>query len=575
MSNNIPQTTVFETDLLIIGGGSAGLWAANRFKDILPARDVLIVDKGPCDWGGLMAMAGGDFEAVLPGDSIDSWLEDFVYYFDGLCDQEEMEAVLQHSAARLRDYQNYGCEFLPNGDKALKSVPQRGLDHVKLYPAKLKGRGGENMVKSLIKQMNAKQVKRVGRVLITDLLLQGERAVGAVGFDSMTGGLQVFKAQAVLAAWGVGGWKTSYGKNTPTGESVGMAWRAGAQFRDFEFSRVWNVPRHFSWEGQTTLMPLGGRFVNAQGEAFMQKYSPILGANTDPHFTTIAMAMETRAGRGPIYFDISAINPDDLALVKPQNGWQARNYNKLQALGMDLFKENTEWVPQMTISHGGLDADVQGRTNVPGLFAAGTARSTEPGVYAGGFALMTTSVTGYLAGEAIAEFLQNSPEITKHPEPDAAYQQRLYAPLGKKGQSPKSVLTKIQTIMFPHDVSIIKNEGALRRALGQLEDIRENDLPTMAAPDFHYLLKLKEVEGVALVSELYLRASLERRETRAGHFREDFPHRKPEMLAWQVLSRTAAGGVQHSWKPVPLERYKIPVTRYYQDNFVFPSSERL
>lgn len=573
MSRHIQQTNVVETDVLIIGGGSAGLWAANRFKELMPSRNVLIVDKGPCDWGGLMAMAGGDFEAVLPGDSIDAWLEDFVCYFDGLCDQEEMEAVLRHSAARLHDYQTYGCEFLHSADNSLKSVPQRGLDHVKLYPAKIKGRGGENMVKNLIKQMDAKNVTRIGRVLITDLLLQDKRAVGAVGFDTRTGVLQVFKAQAVLAAWGVGGWKTSYGKNTPTGESVSMAWRAGAKLRDFEFARVWNVPRHFSWEGQTTLMPLGGRFVNALGEAFMERYSPVLGANTDPHFTTIAMAMETRAGRGPIYFDISGIKSSDLALIKPQNGWQARNYEKLKALGMDLFKDNTEWVPQMTISHGGLDADVQGRTNVLGLFAAGTARSTEPGVYAGGFALMTTSVTGYLAGEAIASFIQNTPAVVRHPEPDDSYQQLLYAPLRRKGISPKSVLTKIQSIMFPHDVSIIKNEGALRRALAQIEDIRENDLPSMAAPDMHYLLKLKEVEGVALVSELYLRASLERRETRAGHFREDFPHRNLDMLAWQVLCQTPEGGVEHTWKPVPQERYKIPVTRYYQDNFVFTPAE--
>lgn len=63
---------------------------------------------------------------------------------------------------------------------------------------------------------------------------------------------------------------------------------------------------------------------------------------------------------------------------------------------MDLFRDNTQWVPQMTISYGGIDAGIYGETNVPGLFAAGTARSTEPGVYAGGFALMTTSVTGYI-----------------------------------------------------------------------------------------------------------------------------------------------------------------------------------
>ena len=86
-----------ETDVLIIGGGSAGLWAANRFKDLQPEKDVLIVDKGPKDWGGLMTMAGGDFDAVMPDESLDDWVEDLVYYFDGLCDQPLIEEILSHS----------------------------------------------------------------------------------------------------------------------------------------------------------------------------------------------------------------------------------------------------------------------------------------------------------------------------------------------------------------------------------------------------------------------------------------------------------------------------------------------
>lgn len=72
--------------------------------------------------------------------------------------------------------------------------------------------------------------------------------------------------------------------------------------------------------------------------------------------------MEIRAGRGPIFFDISRINPDDLVLLKPQNGWQLLNYEKLRSLGMDLFRDNTEWLPQMTISYGGMHADV---TDIP------------------------------------------------------------------------------------------------------------------------------------------------------------------------------------------------------------------
>lgn len=565
------NTHIVESDLLIIGGGSAGLWAAKRFTELLPEKKVVIVDKGPKEWGGLMSMAGGDFDAVLPGDDLDAWVEDFIYYFDGLCDQEQIEEILRRSHERLEDYQRYGCEFFRKEDGTLKSIPQRGLPHVKLYPAKLVGRGGEDMVRNLVRQLRKANVTSLGRIVVTDLLKQNGRVVGAVGFDSITGDFYRFRAQVVIAATGVGGWKTSYGKNTPTGEGVEMVWNAGARLKDFEFSRVWNMPRYFGWEGQTKLIPLGARFVNAKGEPFMEKYSPVLGVNTDPHFITIAMAMEIRAGRGPIYFDISRINPDDLILLRPQNGWQLMNYEKLCKLGMDLFRDNTEWLPQMTISYGGMEAGIKGTTNVEGLFAAGTARSTEPGVYAGGFALMSTSVTGHLAGEGAAEFLASAAPVKSDDvdEDIDALRDAVYAPLGREGLAPHDVLRKIQTAMFPYDVSILKTESSLTRALDEIVRIREEEIPNMAAADTHYLLKLREIRGMALVSELYLRASLERRESRAGHFREDFPHRSEDGLAWILIQKGEDGSMNFSRKRVPLERYRHPITRYYQDNFRF------
>ena len=457
----------------------------------------------------------------------------------------------------------------------MKYAPQRGLDHVKLYPAQLKGRGGELMVKNIVRQLKQRSVERVGRILLTELLQQDGRVCGALGFDTINGDFYRFDARVVIAASGMGGWKTSYGKNTPTGETMQMTYEAGAVLQNLEFARVWNMPRLFGWEGQTVLMPLGARFVNAEGEPFMERYSPVLGSNTDPHYTTMAMAMEIRAGRGPITFDLSRIQQENLILLRPQNGWQKLNYDKLSALGLDLFRDSTEWVPQMTVSYGGLRADAWGNTNLEGLLAAGTARATEPGVYAGGFALMTTSVLGHMAGENAARLLQTLPEV-KSDLSDAeitARQQALFAPLGKEGLTPKEVLTSIQKTVFPYGVSILKNERSLQAALKELERIREEDLPRMVATDPHYLLKLHETRGVAFVSEMYVRASLERKETRAGHYREDYPVRDESQLAWLCLRKDADSKPEFFRVPVPLEKYKHPVTRYYQDNFAFPTSE--
>jgi succinate dehydrogenase/fumarate reductase flavoprotein subunit len=559
---------VINTDVLVIGGGSAGLWAAKRAGE--QGCNVLIVDKGPQDWGGLASLAGGDFDAVLPAENVDNFVKDLVYYYDGLCEQDLMEELFKRSFDRLKDYQEFGCEFLTAPDGRLKGIPQRGLDHVKLYPAKLKGKGGQDMMRGLTKEVNNLGVKRLGRTLITELLKRDGRIVGAVGFNTLSGDFSIFKAGAVILATGAGGWKASYGQNTSTGEGMHMAFRAGAELRNFEFAKVWVVPKLFAWESQTTLLPLGARFVNAKGESFMEKYSPVLGANTDPHYVVIGMAIEAREGRGPIYFDISRMKPKDIDLVKPQTGWQLLNYQKLVALGMDFFKDTTEWMPQLLGSFGGLVADMEGRTKVPGLFVAGRGRSIDPGVYIGGFALFTTAVTGYLTGGVAAEFAKSRNPY--HIEEDEVEQLKgqLYAPLGKPGIPPKEVLTEIQEAVFPYDVCILKNEKSLKEALRKIERLKNELLPQMTAKDAHYLLKLIEVQAIAFLAELYLSTSLTRKETRAGHFREDYPDRDNEKWLCWIIAERKGDSVSFRTEPVPLERYKIKPHRYYMDNFKFP-----
>lgn len=307
MSVFFKDTKEIKTDVLIIGGGSAGMWVANEIKKSNNAYSVTVVDKGPAKWGGLLAMSGGDLDAVIPSENVEDWMEDIVYYWDGLCDQPLVERLFSESYQRLKDYEEMGCEFLYDDEGKLKGVPQRGLKHVKLYLAKDKGCGGEHMAQGVKKSAEALNVEQIGRVLITDLINKNGKIIGAVGFHTIDGTMYIFKTKAVILACGQTGWKTSYMNNTSSGDWLNLSLRAGARVRNFEFGRVWNVPKLFAWEGQTTLLPLGAKFVNKNGEDFMKKYSPIIGPNTDPHFTTIGMAMECREGRGPIYFDVSEL----------------------------------------------------------------------------------------------------------------------------------------------------------------------------------------------------------------------------------------------------------------------------
>ena len=562
----------YTTDLLVIGCGFSGMWAAMRARDFL--GDVLVVDKGPRDWGGLGGLSGGDMIVKQPDMKLDDLLDDLVYYYDGLADQKLLGQILTQSYDRFMDFENLGHKFVRNDKGELCFIPQRALDYMRYYYYHPYGMGGIEKARLLKQECEKRGVRRLGRTVITDVITDGERVTGAVGFHSQSGVPVFIKARAVLLATNTGGWKPSYHQNTPASEGVSIAWNAGCAMRNFEFWKVWNVPVDFAWEGQTGLLPKGARFLNAKGEDFMKKYSPKFGAKADPHYNTRGMVHEVRAGNGPIRFDCSQMKPEDVETMRPRAGWMGLNDKKLRELGIDFFKSKTEWMPQVLTSFGGTVADKDGWSGVPGLFVAGRARSVTPGVYMGGWDTCKTTTTGYIAGNSAGKYVSG---LTSAPRFDDAHASgtldATLSLLGKPGVYPKDVVRLMQELMAPMDVCILKTGKGLTRSLERLEDAKRNILPYMTAPEPHYLVKLVEARSMALITEMYLKASLMRKESRSGHYREDFPERHGDP-AWIVI-RDGHDGMDLRADPVPLDRYPVKPHRYYMDNFAFPKTSAI
>ena len=562
----------YTTDLLVIGCGFSGMWAAMRARDFL--GDVLVVDKGPRDWGGLGGLSGGDMIVKQPDMKLDDLLDDLVYYYDGLADQKLLGQILTQSYDRFIDFENLGHKFVRNDKGELCFIPQRALDYMRYYYYHPYGMGGIEKARLLKQECEKRGVRRLGRTVITDVITDGERVTGAVGFHSQSGVPVFIKARAVLLATNTGGWKPSYHQNTPASEGVSIAWNAGCAMRNFEFWKVWNVPVDFAWEGQTGLLPKGARFLNANGEDFMKKYSPKFGAKADPHYNTRGMVHEVRAGNGPIRFDCSQMKPEDVETMRPRAGWMGLNDKKLRELGIDFFKSKTEWMPQVLTSFGGTVADKDGWSGVPGLFVAGRARSVTPGVYMGGWDTCKTTTTGYIAGNNAGKYVSG---LTSAPRFDDAHASgtldATLSLLGKPGVYPKDVVRLMQELMAPMDVCILKTGKGLTRSLERLEDAKRNILPYMTAPEPHYLVKLVEARSMALITEMYLKASLMRKESRSGHYREDFPERHGDP-AWIVI-RDGHDGMDLRADPVPLDRYPVKPHRYYMDNFAFPKTSAI
>lgn len=562
---------IFNTDILVIGGGFSGSWAALTAREHV--KNVLIVDKGPRDWGGLGGMSGGDMIVKQPEFKAEDLVEELVYYYDGLCEQDVLEEILNLSYDRFCDYEKMGHGFARDEDGKLLSIPQRGLSLMRYYFYHPYGKGGAHTTQILNARLQELGVKRIGRTEITNLVKDGDRIAGAVGFNVQSGAPVYIRAKAVVLAAHNGGWKGSYLLNTCAGEGAALSYGAGASLRNMEFIENWNVPKLFAWEGQTGMLPYGARFLNGNGEDFMRRYSPKLGAKADPHYNVRGMAFEVRAGRGPIYFDTSTMSEEGVKTMTPTGGWMKLNDDKLKNLGIDFFKSKTEWMSQVLTSFGGTVADKKGATGIPGLFVAGRARSITPGVYMGGWDTCKTTTTGYLAGLSAGEYvegLEKEPAMDMAEAADTASQTLNL--MGKPGIYPKDVVRLMQELMAPIDVCILKTESGLSRSLEKMEQAKEEILPLMTAPDPHYLMKLVEARSMALITEMYLRASLMRKESRSGHYREDYPDRGGNP-AWIVI-KNQNGQMTLREDPVPLHKYPVKPSRYYMDNFNFPRRDK-
>jgi len=554
---------VIETDVLVIGAGIAGLFAAIRAKAFVDR--VTLADKGPIGKTSQCYWALGGHQALLPGDNMDDWIRDVVYFEDGLCEQDLVESVYKETFDRIRDLEKLGVEFIKE-DGQYRRFTTRGLDHVRGLRPHPHGIGGKVEMDALIKEAKRLGIQFMSRCFITDLLKRDGTVVGAAGFEARSGEYHVFKAGAVVISTGQCSFKGHYAcQGYLTGDGMVMAFKAGAELKNLEFSTLWIQPANYIWEAIGTALPMGAQILNAKGEPFIEKYSPRLKSKIDFSFLARAMAIEAKKGNGPFFLDHSSLKPEDLAFLRKRAGWMDIHLEKLKKAGIEPFDERQEWMPVFWTVQG-IKAEIDCSTKVPGLYIGGRVRSTDPGVTMGSWSIGSATVLGYRAGENAARFAQSRPPLKIDESGVESARKKAFAPLGEVGISPEAVLLKIQNTLFNTNVLIFKNERALVTALNQIDQIRDSMMPRMRARDVHELVELKQVENMVLIAELMLRASLMRTESRATHYREDYPRLDNEnWMKWIVVSEHE-GSVSFSTETLPLHKYQFKPNAYYSDN---------
>ncbi|MDP2727363.1 MAG: FAD-binding protein [Dehalococcoidia bacterium] len=559
-----------ECGVLVIGGGLAGCRAALRARDF--CDDVLLVDKAVVGRSGASFWGHGILAPFHAG-KFTRWMREYVETSEFLTDQECMEILLREQPDRLKDLEEWGVPFKTDSEGRKIEEPGRGgMDYTRLVffsSALWMGKVKEQVVKKGIRVMK--------RITITDLLTSdGQhptrgRVVGAVGFDSWSGEFLSFKAKAVVVTTGMITTKfTSDLSDNDTGDGQAMAFRAGADLTGLEFGpgTSYYVIRDGNFTTGLGLLQFqnhGAFFVNSIGERVMEKYLPgrmERGSGRGP--LAQAFVKEILEGRGPLYVDIRHWSPERIELF---NRVIPLTMQSIARAGIDVRTERLEFtvLPNGFYSSGdgGIKVGVNGETNLPGLFAAGACSSiradTEP---VGGAPLANCNVFGHRTGEAAGQAASGASEVTVSSSQVEQLKKEAMAPLRQeKGLEPMDLVMAVDSKWLPWRYSIIKGERRIKEALREIQRIENEDVPRLAAADYHGLVRVHEARNLALMAELFQRASLERKESRCKHYREEYPYRDDvDWLCWLVLRR-GEKGVEVRKEPLPVERYPIKLDK--------------
>ena len=551
--------THLTTDVLVVGAGGAGMYAAIAAagKD----ASVLLLDKSLVGRGGATIMAQMTVAAAIGHEEPDHWtdhLEDTLAAGRELCDEGLARLLCENGPARIFEMDGWGAHWARGEDHRIRQVKAPGHRRARCCYVDFLNTG-PGVAGTLRRQVTTLgSVRRVSNIAVTDIVVHDGRAVGAVGMDVVSGDVVTFAAKAVILA--AGGLTKIYRRNSAStnmgGEAYALALWAGAELIDMEFVQFFPIahlaPRLV---GMDPIMwdpfryKLGGRLLNGNFDEFMHRY----GGQDSGTYSTVrdqasyAILKEVEAGRGSphggVYLDFRHV-PD--ATLRAAFG---PVIDRLAHNGIDLTQTPVEVAPTAHYHMGGIRVNGRMETRVPGLYGAGEAVGGANGANRlSGNAITEALVFGECAGREAA----TAAAAAKHGWNAASAADavaRLQGAIDDGGESgvPANVLQqKLQTLMWERAGSF-RTADQLGQALDGIREIRES--PVAVRPAGGYNLDLQdrlELRAMLTTAESVVRAALGRGESRGAHQRLDFPDSDERLVANQVIEMRG-GEVTARW----------------------------
>jgi succinate dehydrogenase / fumarate reductase flavoprotein subunit len=583
-----------EHDVLVIGAGGAGLRAA--IEAAHGGASVGLICKSLLGKAHTVMAEGGVAAALANVDDRDNWKVHFADTMRGgqyLNNWRMAELHAKEAPDRVNELEALGAVFDRTADGRILQRNFGGHKYPRL--AHVGDRTGLEIIRTLQDHAVHQPIDVHMECTIVSLLKDGNRIAGALGYDRDRGRFKVFVGKAVVLATGGIGRAFSVTSNSweYTGDGHALAYHAGAALQDMEFVQfhptgmVWppSVRGILVTEG---VRGEGGILVNKEGRRFMfddipENYRGQTADNEEegwrytqgdknarrpPELLTrdhVARAImkEVREGRGSphggVFLDISWISSKLSGAEEHIKKKLPSMYHQFKQLAdIDITKEPMEVGPTTHYVMGGIrvDGDTQ-MSSVPGLFAAGEVGAGLHGANRlGGNSLSDLLVFGMRAGKYAAEFAgrQSSPRVDSQ-QADAIVRTAL-EPFGRRdgGEGPYQVEHDLQTMM-QELVGIVRREAEMRRALDGLKALQERARKVSVTgnreynPGWHTALDL---QNLLTVSEIVARSALERKESRGGHFRDDFPEKDPAYGKFNiVVKRGPNGEMQVVREPIP------------------------
>lgn len=539
-----------DTDILILGTGGAGLFAALHAQKAAPDLKVTIAVKGLIGKCGCTRMVQGGYNVALsPGDSIERHFMDTIIGGKWLPDQDMAWKLCETAVTRVRELENeVGCFFDRNSDGSLhhKAFAGQTADRT-VHKGDLTG---IEIISRLMEQVLKQPVERMEehRAVAFIPTKSGDALAGVLLVDMRNGVFRFVRAKAVLMA--TGGGPTMYRYHTPSGDKtmdgLAMSLRVGLPLRDMEMVQFHPTGLLASEESRMTgtvleegLRGAGGYLLGGDGERFMFNYAE-RGERATRDVVSRAMYDEIRKGNtspgGGVYISMGHLGPADVA--EKFSGMVKRCADS----GFDLAAGKVEVVPTAHYFMGGVVVDTDTRTEMKGLYIAGEdAGGAHGSNRLGGNGVANSTVYGGVAGDimgkdALAETSLYDPDE----ELIEAEIARARHPFSKKPGNIHDLRDRLKHIMWD-DVGIMRTAERLERGIKDVRELKAELMETgLADHDMNFNVTWHDwmnMRSLVEISETIAIAALSRKNSRGAHFREDFPEEGDLDTSYFTLAR--------------------------------------